>query len=343
MARTAPPSYDFVYAKIAEMCRPMVFDEVIFEPLFGKHVSVFSVTGAMIPSDGGMHLTLWRGPRDGHPRSGGPRGLWITIRRHPGRNADESGIQEVVPEDKYLGLDVDAKDSDGIAAAAGTLLRLYETAEPGHAGLTGDERSRSFRQLNDACRGLFNTPEPEALLPREHEHDEDKPWYALVDRFTDLCRRGPLHNVRLDVSPYGGVDISAWIWPPLMNESVPVRIFHHQGPGESLPGHWYGVGEMITSAHTAYVDYNGLCADFPEASHAFIEHALDGHLHAMCHLVYEVIEALLAEKVDFLQSLIIDPDERLARAQELAGPAWRASLAGFRGIAEMYTGEPEED
>jgi hypothetical protein len=341
MPRTVLSPDDPVYEKIAEICRPRVFDEVIFEPLFNEHISVLSVTAAMPPFSGGAHLTLWRGPRDGRPRSDGPRGLWIAVQRSP-RKPRDTEIQEVLREDKYLGLDVDQKDSSHIALAAGTLLRLYETAEPGHSGLTGVQRQRSFDQLNDACRGFYGTREPEALHPGEHEHEEDKPWYAVVDQFADLCRRGPLHHVWLDPSPYGGVDITAHIWPPRMKESVPVRIFHHQGPGESLPGHWYGVGDQIASAHAAFVDYERLCAGYPDTSHAFIEHALDGHLHAMAHIVYEVIDARLAEKVDFLRSLISDEHERMERAQELAAPAWSDSLAGFRGLAMMYTGSPDD-
>jgi hypothetical protein len=320
-----------VYEKIAEMCRPRYFDDVSFQDLTdANEAEVLSVTGMLPLAAGGEYLTIFRGA--GEPDA--EPALWILITKDH-QPKDASGLHKLDKSDSHLGLSSYGTDHAG---AAGNLLRLFEVAEPGHQNLAGKQREESLNLLNNACMNVYETAKPEALSPREHEHDQDKPWFASVDSFTDLCRSGPLSEVQLKASPHGGVDITANIWPPLLEEKIVVRVFHHQGPGEELPGHWYGVGDAITSAHAAYVDYPSLCAAYPESSHAFIEHALEGHLHGMCHAVSEVMTARLAEKEDFLYSLIQDPDERAARAIELAQPVWQDSLAGFQGIAMMFTG-----
>lgn len=342
-AAALPPEHP-VYAKVAETCRPLYFDDVSFTDLTDVDgTDVLSVTGILPLSSGGQYMTVWRGIGEGQPDESDGSALWMLLSRSmPPAGRGEVAILELQKSDTYLGLG-DLGNRDDLAPAVGTLVRLFETAEPGHKDLSGSEREMSFHLLNAACMGVYESAEPEALTPSEHEHGEGKPWFSLVDRFTDLCRRGPLNQVSLRPSEYGGVDITAHIWPPLLKDKVVVRVFHHQGPGESLPGHWYGVGDATTSAHAAYVDFAGLCAAYPESSHAFIEHALDGHLHAMCHEVYDVLIARLEEKDDFLRSLIPDDAERAARAQELAAPVWQDCLAGFSGIAMMFTGYPEEN
>lgn len=329
--KALPPAHP-VYAKIAEMCRPLYFDDVSFEDLTDMSgTEVLCVTGILPLADGGHYLTIFRGAGD---EAMSEPALWLLDRkdRDPGVGA---GIYRLDKADRYLSLGPDAAKHAG---AAGTLLRLFETAEQGHKDLKGAERQRSFDLLNAACMDVYETAEPEALHPSEHDHGPGEPWFDSVDIFTDLCRRGPLKEVSLKPSPHGGVDITAHIWPPLLEEKIMVRVFHHQGPGEALPGHWYGVGDAMTSAHSAYVDYAALCAAYPESSHAFIEHALDGHLHGMCHAISDAMTARLEEKEAFLYSLIPDPEERAARAEELAGPVWQDTLAGFQGIAMMFTG-----
>lgn len=337
MAPKALPPENPVYAKVAEMCRPLYFDDVSFQDLTDANgAEVLSVTGILPLSDGGEYMTIFRGAGDSATEE---PALWVVISKdNPPRDA--SGLHRLDKADRHLGL---GSYGTKHAGAAGNLLRLFEVAEPGHQNLAGEQREESFSLLNAACMDVYRSAEPEALRPREHEHEREKPWFADVDSFIDLCRSGPLKEVQLKASPHGGVDITAHIWPPLMDERVTVRVFHHQGPGEDLPGHWYGVGDQITSAHAAYVDYASLCSAYPESSHAFIEHALEGHLHGMCHEVSDVMTARLQEKEDFLRSLIPDPDERAARAVELAHPVWQDSLAGFQGIAMMFTGFADDE
>lgn len=180
--KALPPAHP-VYAKIAEMCRPLYFDDVSFEDLTDMSgTEVLCVTGILPLADGGHYLTIFRGAGD---EAMSEPALWLLDRkdRDPGVGA---GIYRLDKADRYLSLGPDAAKHAG---AAGTLLRLFETAEQGHKDLKGAERQRSFDLLNAACMDVYETAEPEALHPSEHDHGPGEPWFDSVDIFTDLCRR----------------------------------------------------------------------------------------------------------------------------------------------------------
>jgi hypothetical protein len=226
--------------------------------------------------------------------------------------------------------------------SAYSLLTSVATEAAGGDYEDGLALSSFLAEMQDVAREHDHDDAP----PAQHKHDHDNPhhrgWHCSVDSFTEQCRYGWLYGITVKESPYGGVDVSALIRPPGLEEQdmMTVRVFTHQGELETQPGHWFAAGDVMCPAHGKDVDIVGLVSVFPVESQAYIAHALQ-HLHTMNHTVEDILRGKLNEVVEALEMLGEGGEELLELARGLYTNEIPDVLAGLNGIARLHTGNFE--
>ncbi|GAA4032819.1 hypothetical protein GCM10023063_15200 [Arthrobacter methylotrophus] len=173
-----PPAWDDpLYQDIRHLAGDLAYvcDEVIFEPLHGRHTKVLSVNG-VIPGFGNpeVNLTLWEGYRDGTGKDGSEHGWWIQ-----NGGADPVPLNVDAPGE---GLDYPEDLEDKVSVAVPVLHRLMMLASKAHAGLVGLARSRSFRQLNDAVDVGMSAARADS--GGSYEEDEE---FSTIERLQEMC------------------------------------------------------------------------------------------------------------------------------------------------------------
>jgi hypothetical protein len=172
------------------------YSHIAFEPLFGRHASVASVT-VMSPSFGAPNrqdvwLTLWSGYRDGLGQDGSEKGTWLcieemlklkTVSPEPRRRNAAESILRLNPDDPDFGLDLPdvGRNKEMLLEAIKDMSRMLNAAIPVHRNRAN--REAAFAALN----AVLNSEEPDETL-------------NLVDELERLCADSDLESV--EFGPY---------------------------------------------------------------------------------------------------------------------------------------------
>jgi hypothetical protein len=325
------------------LCSQSGFRSIRFGLMPRDGIAPFTTSAVLGTDAGPVSLMAWVAS---DTRPGEPRGqFWLEVDGHRQKMPAE-GTEKLLPA------------PEGGALTRDQLHRAIWYLRPIHTEAFGVYLEQIDLAGDEACEALgavalnaLDGGDPmtvdDVLDEPVHDHGHDHPagpagreWHSAVDDFTRQCRLGFLFHVAVQESPRGGFDLSAAITPPSMEELTTIKVFMHQGELEDRPGHWYAAADVICPAHGEGADLVGLLNGFPVQAQAFIGHSLE-HLHAMSHLVQDVVMEKVDEVLRMTESVRAERDVSDEVLQLMVGEAVADSLAGFNGIARMHTGTAE--